>query len=173
VPVPGPLVSAEALPPQLREAPPGTVAETSPASAAIIRQLAQLIARSGGAALIVDYGHERTSAGDTLQSVAKHIYADPWIEPGERDLTAHVDFEALGHAAREEGVRVSGPRPQGEWLEAMGIRLRASSLAKASPARAEEIRAAVHRLTAPEEMGSLFKVMALTAQDWPIPAGLE
>jgi hypothetical protein len=86
VPVPGPLVSAEALPAQLRQAPPGTVVETSPASAAVIRQLAQLIARSGGAALIVDYGHERTGSGDTLQAVAKHGYADPWMEPGERTL---------------------------------------------------------------------------------------
>lgn len=171
VPVPGPLVSAEALSAQLREAPPGTLAETSPASAAIIRQLAQLIARSGGAALIVDYGHERTGSGDTLQAVAKHGYADPWMEPGERDLTAHVDFEALGRAAREEGVLVMGPRPQGEWLEAMGIRLRASSLAKASPGRAEEIEGAVRRLTAAEEMGTLFKVMALVAQDWATPAG--
>jgi SAM-dependent MidA family methyltransferase len=173
VPVPGPPVGGEAIPARLREAAPGTVLETSPASVAVIRQLAQLIAGSGGAALIVDYGHERTSAGDTLQAVAKHGYADPWMEPGERDLTAHVDFEALGQAAREEGVRVFGPKLQGEWLEAMGIGLRASSLAKASPGRAEEIESAVRRLTAPEEMGSLFKVMALVAQDWPMPAGFE
>ena len=173
VPVPVPLVSGETIPAHLRQAPPGTVLETSPASAAIVRELAHLVAHCGGAALIVDYGHERTGVGDTLQAVAKHGYADPWMDPGERDLTAHVDFEALGAAARHAGVRLFGPRPQGEWLEAMGIGLRAASLAKAAPERGEEIAAAVRRLTGAEEMGSLFKVMALVAEGWPEPAGFE
>jgi SAM-dependent MidA family methyltransferase len=172
-PVPGPAASGEAIPPHLCAAPPGTVVETSPASAAVIRHIAQLIAGSGGAALIVDYGHERTSVGDSLQAVTKHGYADPWVEPGERDLTAHVDFESLAAAAREAGVRVFGPRPQGEWLGAMGIGLRAASLSRAAPARAEEVGAAVHRLTDAEQMGTLFKVMALTAPGWPEPAGFE
>ena len=170
-PVPGPRVGSEAIPARLRAAPPGTVIETSPASAAVVQQLAQLIARSGGAALIVDYGHAQTVAGETLQAVAAHAFADPWSDPGERDLTAHVDFEALGEAARREGVRVMGPVTQGEWLRAMGIELRATALAKAAPQRAEEIGGALERLTAADQMGTLFKVMALVAQGWPEPAG--
>ena len=76
------------------------------------------------------------------------LYADPWQAPGERDLTAHVDFSALAEAARAEGVRIFGPVGQGDWLEAMGIQLRAASLAKAAPERTEEIAAARDRLTA-------------------------
>ncbi len=140
---------------------------------AVVRQLAHLIASAGGAALIVDYGHERTGAGETLQAVARHGFADPWEEPGERDLTVHVDFEAIATAAREAGVRVHGPRGQGEWLDAMGIGLRAASLAKAAPARAEEIEQARQRLTSPEQMGTLFKVMALVAERWPEPVGFQ
>ena len=170
-PLPGPRVGSEAMPAHLRAAPPGTVIETSPASAAVVRQLAQLVAGSGGAALIVDYGHARTAPGETLQAVAAHAFADPWSDPGERDLTAHVDFEALGEAARREGVRVMGPVTQGEWLRAMGIELRATALAKAAPHRAEEIGGALERLTAADQMGTLFKVMALVAQGWPEPAG--
>jgi SAM-dependent MidA family methyltransferase len=173
LPVAGPPVAGEAIPAHLRAAPPGTIVETSPASAAIAQQLAQRIARSGGAALIVDYGHERTSAGETLQAVTRHDYADPWTEPGERDLTVHVDFETLGAAASTAGVRVLGPREQGDWLEAMGIALRAATLAEAAPERREEIERARRRLTAPEEMGRLFKVLALIAPGWPEPAGFE
>ena len=169
----GPRIGSELIPPHLRHAPVGTVIETSPASVAVVRALAQRLATRGGAALIVDYGHDRTSAGETLQAVSNHSYADPWTEPGERDLTAHVDFEALGSAARGEGVCVWGPVGQGAWLGALGIDARAASLSKAGPGRAEEIEAARHRLTAPNGMGTLFRVLALTAPGWPEPAGFE
>ena len=170
-PVPGPRVGSEAIPAYLRAAPPGIVLETSPASAAVVQQLAQLIARCGGAALMVDYGHARTAAGETLQAVAAHAFADPWSDPGERDLTAHVDFEALGDAARREGVRVLGPVTQGELLRGMGIEIRAAALAKVTPHRADEIARAVERLTASDQMGTLFKALALVGEAWPEPAG--
>jgi SAM-dependent MidA family methyltransferase len=173
VPLPGPLMGAEAIPARLRDAPPGTVLESSPASLAILRQLADRIAASGGAALIVDYGHVRTSAGDTLQAVSKHAFADPWVAPGERDLTAHVDFEALAEVARGAGLHIFGPRPQGEWLEAIGIGHRARALAESQRGRSEEIAAAHSRLTAPGEMGKLFKAMALAVPAWPMPAGFS
>ncbi|HEY0312020.1 MAG TPA: SAM-dependent methyltransferase [Allosphingosinicella sp.] len=172
VPEAGRPMPGSALPAHVREAPEGSILEVSPAAAAIVRQLAQRLVRQGGVALIVDYGHARTAAGDTLQAVRGHLYADPWMEPGENDLTVHVDFEALGAAAEAEGVRVLGPVTQGAWLTALGIDARAAALAAAAPARAEEIEAAHARLTAPEQMGTLFKVMALAAPAWPDPAGL-
>lgn len=153
------------------DAEPGTIVEASPASSSVVRELARRIAQQGGAALIVDYGHERSGTGDTLQAVSRHAYADPWRAPGERDLTAHVDFQQLGEAARAEGARVFGPVGQGAWLKAMGIELRAASLAKAAPGRAAEIAAARDRLTGADEMGTLFKAMALVAPDWPRPEG--
>jgi len=145
------------------------IVEDSPASLAVVRALAARLAAQGGAALIVDYGHERPARGDTLQAVRGHAFADPWEAPGTRDLTAHVDFAALADAAREAGARAFGPRSQGEWLDAMGIQLRAASLAKAAPERTEEIAAARERLTAPAQMGRLFKALALTAPGWPEP----
>ena len=143
--------------------------ETSPASLAIAAALSRRIAAQGGAALIVDYGHDRPGRGDTLQAVCRHAYADPFEAPGERDLTAHVDFSALTGAA--EGVRVSGPVPQGAWLDAMGLPLRAAALARAAPGRTEEIAAARDRLSAPSQMGRLFKVLAFSARHWAVPAG--
>ena len=149
------------------------IEEDSPASLAIVRALAGRLASQGGAALIVDYGHNRPGTGDTLQAVSGHAYADPWEAPGTRDLTAHVDFPALAAAARDAGVRVHGPMPQGDWLETMGIQLRAAALAKAAPERTGEIAAARDRLIAPSQMGRLFKVLALVAPAWPAPAGFS
>jgi len=143
--------------------------ETSPVSLAIAADLSRRIAAQGGAALIVDYGHDRPGRGDTLQAVSRHAYVDPFEAPGERDLTAHVDFSALAAAA--EGVRVSGPVPQGAWLDAMGLPLRAAALARAAPDRTEEINAARDRLSAPEQMGRLFKVLAFSAPQWQEPVG--
>jgi NADH dehydrogenase [ubiquinone] 1 alpha subcomplex assembly factor 7 len=143
--------------------------ERSPMSLAIVGDLSRRLARQSGAALIVDYGHDRPGRGDTLQSVSRHAYADPFAAPGERDLTAYVDFAALAAAAA--GVRVSGPVAQGDWLDAMGLPLRAAALAKAAPGRAEEIEEARDRLSSPERMGRLFKAMALSAPEWPEPVG--
>jgi SAM-dependent MidA family methyltransferase len=166
--VPGPLIPAP-----FAKAEPGTIVETSPASLSVLRELAQRLCAQGGAALIVDYGHEKSGTGDTVQAVERHGFTDPWQRPGTRDLTAHVDFSALKRAAEGEGARLFGPTVQGDWLTRMGIEVRAALLAKSDPRRAEEIEAARLRLTAPDQMGTLFKVMALTAPGWPFPAGFE
>jgi SAM-dependent MidA family methyltransferase len=171
VPKPGPPVPASAIPAHVREAPEGSVFEVSPAADAVIRGLARRLAQQGGLALIVDYGHARTAAGDTLQAVRSHAYADPWADPGESDLTVHVDFEAVAAAAGDEGVRVLGPVGQGDWLRALGIDARTEALAGRAPERRDELERARDRLVRPEEMGALFKVLALVAAGWPDPAG--
>lgn len=147
------------------------IREESPASTAIVADLAGRLAAQGGAALIVDYGYVGSSSGDTLQAVSRHKFADPWQAPGTRDLTAHVGFGALAAAAKTAGVRVCGPVAQRTWLEALGIGARAEALSKAAPERAGDIAAARTRLTAPDQMGDLFKAMALVSPDWPESAG--
>ena len=171
VPAAGPPVPAAAIPDPLRAAQPGTLLETSPASLAYVRLLARRMNRHGGGALIVDYGHDRASAGETLQAVRMHDYANPWIEPGESDLSAHVDFESLARAAAEADVRVQGPVAQGDWLARLGIDARAEALAGSAPHRRDEVRTARDRLVSPEQMGRLFRVMGLSAPGWPAPEG--
>jgi NADH dehydrogenase [ubiquinone] 1 alpha subcomplex assembly factor 7 len=173
VPVAGPPVPASAIPDHVRAAPAGTILETSPAAAAVARLLAHRLASQSGAALIVDYGHAPTAAGDTLQAVSGHRRADPWVAPGDQDLTVHVDFQNLAQSAAAEGVQLFGPVAQGEWLVKMGIDLRCEALRRSAPGRAEEQLAARNRLVSSEEMGSLFKVMALVAPDWPEPEGFS
>ena len=151
-------------------APEGSIVERSPATEAMAGSLARRLVAQGGAALIIDYGHERSALGDTIQAVRNHAFADPWQNAGEQDLTAHVDFETLGRAAGAAGARIFGPIAQGVWLTAMGIELRAVALSRSAPSRAAEFGAARHRLTDPDQMGRLFKALALTAPDWPVPA---
>ncbi len=146
------------------------VRESCPVAVDIVALLATRLARQGGALLVFDYGYDRPGRADTLQAVSRHAFADPWTAPGERDLTAHVDFAALA-AGRDSGLRAFGPVGQGEWLTAMGISQRAEALAAAVPDRAEEIAAARDRLVAADQMGRLFKVIAFVAPGWPAPAG--
>jgi NADH dehydrogenase [ubiquinone] 1 alpha subcomplex assembly factor 7 len=151
----------------------GEIVEASPAREQATTAIATCIAQCGGAALIIDYGHDKSAPGDTLQAVRRHRFAHPLENPGEQDLTAHVDFQALGDAAREAGAAVTQVVTQGDWLERLGIRARAAALIKAHPQRSDEIAAALHRLTHPDEMGRLFKVSAIHSPDWPAPAGFE
>ncbi len=157
--------AAVLVPPALAASPPGSVVELSPASTAIAAEIGARLRARGGAALIVDYGHAGPVTGDTLQAVRGHAAADPFADPGEVDLTCHVDFTALAVAAGGGGVRAWGPAGQGDFLRALGIDLRAAALARANPDAAASIAAAVARLTGDDAMGRLFKVMALTTGD--------
>jgi NADH dehydrogenase [ubiquinone] 1 alpha subcomplex assembly factor 7 len=149
----------------------GEIVETSPACNEAIRSIATRLALKGGVALIIDYGHERTAPGETLQAMRAHRYAPALANPGEQDLTAHVDFEAVAGAARDAGTAVTPLVTQGEWLIRLGIEARAQALSRANPDRAAEVQAAVDRLTSRDQMGNLFKVLAIHSPDWPAPAG--
>lgn len=141
---------------------PGAVYECSPARARLATSLARRVAVHGGAALIVDYGYEGPAIGDTLQALRAHAKVSALAEPGMADLTTHVDFNEIALAAISEGVQVHGPVQQNGFLRDLGIEARAAKLKHGrSPQAAAEIDAALERLTADAEMGSLFKVMAL------------
>ncbi len=148
----------------------GDVVELAPGLPSIARGIGQRIADHGGAALIVDYGDWR-SLGDTLQALQRHERVAPLARPGAADLTAHVDFEAIATAAPCAHTRLT---PQGVFLERLGITARARQLAAGLQGAALETHVAAHRrLTHPEEMGTLFKVLGLLPAGAPPLAGLE
>ncbi|MEM7547026.1 MAG: SAM-dependent methyltransferase [Pseudomonadota bacterium] len=149
----------------------GTVRERCPAASAIIGDVATRIARRGGAAIIVDYGYDQPVplGADTLQAVCGHGYADPLDSPGEADLTAHVDFGALADAAT--GAATSALITQRDLLIRLGIGARAAALA--AKGDAAKIEADLRRLTDPDQMGTLFKALAIHPIGAPPPAGFD
>ncbi|MFL6731421.1 MAG: class I SAM-dependent methyltransferase [Sphingomicrobium sp.] len=149
----------------------GEIMETSPVRDEAVQSIATCLAAKGGAAIFIDYGHERSAPGDTLQAVRGHAYAPLLANPGEQDLTSHVDFEALAAAARGAGAAVTPLVTQGEWLIRLGIEARAQALSRANPERAADIQGSLERLTSRDQMGDLFKVMAIHSPHWPSPAG--
>ena len=149
----------------------GEIIELSPARDAAVAVVAGRLVKDGGAALFIDYGHERSAKGETLQAVRRHGFSPVLANAGEQDLTSHVDFEAVARAARNAGAQVTSVVEQGQWLTRLGIESRAGSLASSSPARSGDIRAALDRLTSTDQMGRLFKVIALHSPEWPAPAG--
>ena len=151
----------------------GAIVEQSPAREDVAEQLGKLLTANGGAALIIDYGYSGGEHGDTLQAVRGHKFSYVLDHPGEQDLTAHVDFSALAEAGRRGGALVSRVASQGTWLETLGIGARAMALAAKNPRDTEAIAAARRRLCDEEEMGRLFKVMAIRSPKWPEVAGLE
>ena len=159
------------VPETLKNAPVDSVFEVCPGARRWISHVAARIVQEGGAALIIDYGHTASALGDTLQAVKHHKYHPVLEDLGNADLTAHVDFQALGDAARGAGAAVLGPVPQGTWLAQLGLKLRLAQLTQGmSVAHAAAISDAARRLATPDGMGLLFKVMAVVCSDLVNPA---
>ena len=160
------------LPAWVRAAPIGAVFEWRPD--AEIMKIASRVRDQEGAALIIDYGHLRSDAGDTLQAIARHSFADPLKNPGQADVTAHVDFQALVRAAEDLGAGVHGPVPQGDFLKRLGIETRAVNLmAKATSEASEDVASALKRLVGGGRggMGQMFKVLGISEPNMTTLAG--
>lgn len=168
----GAIHSEDALRHRLEDTRDGDLVEIAPSASDIVAALTQRIAHHGGAAVIIDYGDWR-SLGDTLQAVKGHETVSVLENPGEADLSAHVDFESLAQAAAK-GCRHTRLTTQGVFLERLGITARAQALARNMEGKAREAHIAAHRrLTHPHEMGTLFKVMALYPEAAAPPPGLD
>ena len=151
----------------------GNIRETSPARDAAVQAISAHLVAHGGAALLVDYGYRKPGVGETLQAVRRHGFANVLADPGEQDLTAHVDFAAVARVASAAGAAVSPLVSQGTWLERLGIAARAMALAAGAPGRTEEIAMTRRRLCDAAEMGELFKLVAIHSPGWPEPAGFR
>ncbi|MGO4835606.1 SAM-dependent methyltransferase, partial [Rhizobiaceae sp. 2RAB30] len=162
-------LDAALLPSGAEIAPVGTIVELAPARTALMQKMAERIADNGGAGLFFDYGYLEPATGDSFQALRRHAFTNPLAEPGKADLTPHVDFAALAAKAREAG-HAAGRATQGEFLLRMGLLERAGRLgADANEAGRERISSEVERLAAPDQMGSLFKVLAVAREALPLP----
>ena len=166
VPVPDSLIPANR-----GDAPDGGVCEIGAAGLSLCGEIARVIAHKGGGALIIDYGYDRPDFGETLQAVADHSFAAILDDLGESDLSAHVDFTNLAAGAAQAGAVVFGPTTQGEFLDDIGIVPRFEQLAGRNGAAAETLWSQLDRLVNPEQMGTLFKALAIVPRGAPKPPG--
>ena len=169
----GPSLGADSalVPERLREAAENSLVELRPGDRQLADTLAARFADHPGRALLVDYGPATSETGDTLQAIRAHTKVPPLEAPGTADLTARVDFESLLSAARSAGLTGHGPVEQGEFLLGLGIEARAAALCQAAPDKRPAIARQLWRLTDPEQMGRLFKLVCLDSRDLPLPPG--
>jgi SAM-dependent MidA family methyltransferase len=154
----------------------GDVLEVPAAAIDVTGVLSERVVREGGAALLIDYGYWGPAFGDSLQAVKNHAFAHPLAEPGEADLTTHVDFRRVAETAAAKGAFVHGADTQRDFLAALGIEQRAAALSgRASPPQADQIGSALGRLTGsgPQGMGELFKVLCISHPSMASVPGLR
>jgi SAM-dependent MidA family methyltransferase len=164
-------VPASLIPSNRIGAPEGGVYEVAHSAQALTEEIARLIAHRGGGALIVDYGYDKVDFGETLQAAAGHSFAGVLSDPGESDLSAHVDFPALAGVAERGGTAVFGPTTQADFLEDLGAVERIEQLARRHPDAAKNLWSRLDRLVNPEQMGMLFKALAIAPKTAPKPPG--
>lgn len=162
------------LTPAQQALPLGAYAEVSPMAQHLTQHAVQQVQRHSGALLAIDYGYAQPTGRNTFQAVADHAYQDPLTQPGEADLTGHVDFDALAAVATAVGAQPWPLLEQGAFLQRLGITERMNQLLTgADAAQRDALRSACQRLTAPEAMGRLFKVLCVTGNTTLRPAGWE
>lgn len=146
--------------------------EYSESTHKIINDICDRLLQQTGVFLCIDYGYE-SGQGETLQAINKGEYSNPLLHIGESDLTCHVDFSAIKNIALSKGLGVSGPISQGSFLTNLGIEARFNALKNQNPTQTAQLNAAHSRLTHPQQMGSLFKVLAVYSPSTLLPEGFQ
>lgn len=162
------------IPVSVRAAGDGAIFECSQEGLNVAGSVARALATHGGGLLAVDYGHWGPALGDTLQAIRSHAYADVLDDPGNSDLTFHVDFGALSGALERAGLSVHPMITQGDFLTRLGAIERTQQLKRgASPSQCKQLDNALNRLTSDQAMGTLFKVLTAVSSPSILPAGFH
>ncbi len=122
-----------------------------------------------GALLLIDYGFPRSEfyhparhTGTLMCHTQHRSHPDPLIDPGQRDITAHVDFSAIAAAVMSAGMHCAGYTSQARFLINCGLLDHLSALPPTAVREHSAQIAAVQLLLSEAEMGELFKVIAFT-----------
>lgn len=140
----------------------GSVIEVNESAIRYCDEMAQHLEKHGGLALMIDYGHFHNPYKESLRSYVDHKQISPLEKPGESDLTAHVDFEKLIKFLNEKNIYTQ-TSTQAHWLASLGFFERISHLKQHQPDTAKFDKIA-EKLTSPNEMGDIFKVLAFSPQ---------
>ena len=170
-----PLQDLDILPPVHQEAGEGAFVEFCPAMRELVAQIGKRAQSHPFAGVLIDYGYAKPALGETFQAIRDHKFTDPLQEPGLADVTAHVDFSRLCALAKGQGLAVSGPVTQRDFLIALGVRERAAQLMQGmeNMMAAHQFITGFQRLIDHDKMGDLFKVAGLSGMGQPVLPGFE
>lgn len=153
--------------------PPGYRSEMGLRAEAWVRSVGEKLNR--GVMLLLDYGfprhefyHPQRQQGTLMCHYRQMAHDDPFFHPGLQDISVHIDFTAIAHAAREAGMTLAGFASQGAFLLSLGVLDLAAggdeSNSHPHPHRAPNPSLAqqIGTLTLPHEMGELFKAIAFS-----------
>lgn len=151
---------------------PDQIWEENPGMEMLMREICARLLKQKGIFLCIDYGYEK-GEGESLQALFRGELSDPLSHVGESDLTCHVNFGRLKEIALSQKLGVVGPVPQGQFLKNIGLDLRIEMLKNKNPSQKASLEAASLRLTHSQQMGTLFKVMAVFSPPTLKPIGFE
>jgi NADH dehydrogenase [ubiquinone] 1 alpha subcomplex assembly factor 7 len=166
-------IDTSLIPANLKDLPDGSLVELRPGDQQILDAIANRFKKDAGRALLIDYGPAVSEQGDTLQALRAHTKVAPLDAPGNADITARVDFQALIQFADNLGMSSYGPVEQGQFLVSLGMEARAAALIQAAPKDKAAFAKQVWRLTDPEQMGTLFKFVCFDSVGLPLPPGFS
>ena len=160
---------------ELSELPDDYETEINPRAEALVSTLAETL--SNGLLLIADYGfgqreyYHPQRTGGTMMCHHRHMAdTNPLTIPGDKDITAHVDFSAIAEAGLAGNAVFAGYTTQANFLINCGITEKLATYQNDTVQYAK-LTAGVQKLLAPQEMGELFKFIAFTKGDIPPPVG--
>lgn len=153
--------------PELQNAQSGDIFEISTVAENYMKDISERIRENSGAALIIDYGYDKPILQNTFQGIRNHQKTSVLESVGDVDLSSHVNFPLLKKIATQDGCKPWGPVDQGQWLRDLGIEKRAEILKKSCSNQDQKdyIDWSIKKLIDEEEMGTLFKVMAISETD--------
>jgi NADH dehydrogenase [ubiquinone] 1 alpha subcomplex assembly factor 7 len=160
------------LQPLRQEQGPDQTWEESPQSIELMNQICERLLQQEGVFLFFDYGYE-TGSGDSLSALFEGEPVSPLSHLGHADLSCHVNFSQLKKQALSRGLHVLGPHPQGSFLKNIGLDFRKEILKHKNPSKRASLEASYARLIHPQQMGRLFKTMAVFSRFSLPPTGFH
>ena len=146
------------------------IVEIQDEAALVMGKIATNVTNYGGAALVIDYGYTESKYRtfiSTLQAIKNHKYSPIFEEIGNADISSHINFTALYDIAKLYKTYAYGPVNQNDFLAKMYIDVRKNILLlKANEKQKAQILSGYDRLMSPNQMGSLFKVLAITDKEF-------
>ena len=135
------------------------IKELSPSGNLIFENLIKYLKYNNGTFLIIDYGYNKSSNQNTIQSIKKNKKTNFLDNIGNQDLTAHVNFGEFIRLLKKFDIKNFSIDTQRDFLTKNGINFRADQLIKKNIDYENKIINELSRLIDIDKMGNLFKVL--------------